>query len=476
MSGVDIAVSVVAKLLEYIAQPILQPFDYIIHHDRNINRLRTQIACLENTRFGYQQQVDVATRNGDIVLPVVQDWINKATALATESHNLLSDCDHSCPHLKLMYKTSRDAKKKRMAVSELLVSGKFDIFSHPAPLLPKGHILKWNVAKQADANQLFDEMVMVVVSHKPNLRKLQGDLAEMLELNLKEEGLPLAIVTVARALRYRSKHAWRDALRQLRSSTMNNVKGMYVFLDGLKEQLRSVLIASMPVMCSPSDTIILSPPVSNIFPTKHVLSEELVSSQNASPSVPGAPMDVSQTRGVSSSQIVLSNLKSIKLEFLPTLRSFCSEAYASLASDDIQEPLFNSKVDFPSLEELTLRELHSVKKIWRSQLSAANFRSTEESHGNLVHDVEWGEIDSVERRSLSCVSNVFVNFHKTQLMTQIAALPFVRDLNLGKLPLMKHLMAETRWTSCSIQAIQYLKFFANLMECDCYDLLCSVMR
>lgn len=370
MSGVDIAVSVVAKLLEYIAQPILQPFDYIIHHDRNIKRLRTQIACLENTRFGYQQQVDVATRNGDIVLPVVQDWINKATALATESHNLLSDCDHSCPHLKLMYKTSRDAKKKRMAVSELLESGKFDIFSHPAHLpsiwpssnldgfesrkgllrlvmealeddsvniigvYGMGGIGKTTfveqVAKQADANQLFDEMVMVVVSHKPNLKKLQGDLAEMLELTLKEEGvllrtarlrerlnqvkriliilddvwtpldlrtigipqtkgckiiltsrsldvcnamnternfhmdvlsqaeswnlfrkmagdavdsddlnpiatkvakrcsgLPLAIVTVARALRHRSKHAWRDALRQLRSSTVNNVNGMY---------------------------------------------------------------------------------------------------------------------------------------------------------------------------------------------------------------------------------------------------------
>ncbi|GKE50612.1 probable disease resistance protein, partial [Tanacetum coccineum] len=118
-----------------------------------------------------------------------------------------------------------------MAVSELLVSGKFDIFSHPAHLpsiWPSSNVDGFEsrkgllrlvmealvddsvnvigvygmggigkttfveqVAKQADANQLFDEMVMVVVSHKPNLRKLQGDLAEMLELNLKEEGVLL---------------------------------------------------------------------------------------------------------------------------------------------------------------------------------------------------------------------------------------------------------------------------------------------
>nr|GEV40903.1 probable disease resistance protein At1g12280 [Tanacetum cinerariifolium] len=963
MSGVDIAVSVVAKLLEYIAQPILQPFDYIIHHDRNINRLRTQITCLENTRFGYQQQVDVATRNGDIVLPVVQDWINKATALATESHNLLSDCDHSCPHLKLMYKTSRDAKKKRMAVSELLESGKFDIFSHPAHLpsiwpsnnadgfesrkgllrlvmealvddsvnvigvYGMGGIGKTTfveqVAKQADANQLFDEMVMVVVSHKPNLRKLQGDLAEMLELNLKEEGvllrtarlrerlnqvkriliilddvwtpldlrtigipqskgckiiltsrsldvcnamnternfhmdvlsqaeswnlfrkmagdtvdsddlnpiatkvakrcsgLPLAIVTVARALRYRSKHAWCDALRQLRSSTMNNVKGMYAsvfaslelsfnflkdeeakscfllcslfkedldipfeylvrygtglrvfqdvhsleeardrvhtivenlkacclfldsdveecfrmhdvtrdfllsvaskglyiflektmpgyinspnenkfrnayaislvlndleefpveincpnlqlwrlegslgfvefsgnFLDGLKE-LKVVLMHHVSIPLIPSSFLVVRKLLTlclehcklgdlsqikelkhleilsfkhsdieslpkeigelsrlrlldladcrnlsvipfgvfsklsnleclymlnsfvqwgfegqnqatlraqhlildysiinyledlnsivydlrkgfrhlrclevygytgveslidtNIFPVleklkvvsaadlkmicyDHLPDQSFCELQELMLSIlpeltclwmdplgnvclhnlrtlfvsdchklkdllsQSTAKDLSQLQklyvsscenlnvilykdqGVSSSQIVLSNLKSIKLEFLPTLRSFCSEAYASLASDDIQEPLFNSKVDFPSLEELTLRELHSVKKIWRSQLSAANFRSLriliifwcdslvlvfpsymQYMLRNLeILSIEW--CDSVEE---------VCKLHNEN-DAQIAALPCVRDLNLGKLPLMKHL-------------------------------------
>lgn len=390
MTAVDLSVSVLAKLLEYAARPIVHPIGYIVHHNSNINGLRSQVLCLENTRFGVQQQVDVAGRNGETVLPFVQDWLAKANDLATESHNFLSDevdrnhscVSGSCPDLKLIHRSSRQAKKKMMAVDGLIQSGKFDRVSHPPRRPPiwtstgiaatastgdldcfesrkaqlrlimetleddsvniigvygMGGIGKTTfveeVARQADALQLFDEIVMVVVSHKPNLKKLQGDLAEMLDLNLKEEGellriarlrerlnqvkriliimddiwtpvdlrtigipqgnlhkgckiiltsrsldvcnamntqrnfymdilsqleswnlfrkmvgdtvdsadlnpiatkvakrcagLPLAIVTVARALRHRSKHAWHDALRQLRSSTTNDIKGMY---------------------------------------------------------------------------------------------------------------------------------------------------------------------------------------------------------------------------------------------------------
>ncbi|KAK1433393.1 hypothetical protein QVD17_10303 [Tagetes erecta] len=68
MSGVDIAVSVIAKLLEYTARPILQPFDYILHHNTNINGLRTQISSLDNLRLEVHQQVEVADRNGEVVL------------------------------------------------------------------------------------------------------------------------------------------------------------------------------------------------------------------------------------------------------------------------------------------------------------------------------------------------------------------------------------------------------------------------
>ncbi|KAI3757125.1 hypothetical protein L6452_04658 [Arctium lappa] len=88
MTAVDIAVSVLAKLLEYTARPIVHPFGYIIHHDSNINGLRSQVLCLDNTRFGIQQQVDVADRNGETVLPFVQDWLAKANGTTVASVGL----------------------------------------------------------------------------------------------------------------------------------------------------------------------------------------------------------------------------------------------------------------------------------------------------------------------------------------------------------------------------------------------------
>ncbi|KAL8230993.1 hypothetical protein R6Q57_000771 [Mikania cordata] len=133
MSGVDIAVSVIAKLLEYAARPIVQPFDYILHHNSNIDSLRTKISFLENTRFGVQQQVDLADRNGEIVLPAVQAWLAETNDLATESEKFLRDevdrnhscLGGSCPDLKLIYRSSREAKKKSQAVEELVNGGKF---------------------------------------------------------------------------------------------------------------------------------------------------------------------------------------------------------------------------------------------------------------------------------------------------------------------------------------------------------------
>ncbi|KAK1433392.1 hypothetical protein QVD17_10302 [Tagetes erecta] len=191
------------------------------------------------------------------ILPTVQSWLAKTNALVTESDKFLRDevdrnyscASGSCPNLKLIHRSSREAKKKTMAVNELVKGGKFDRVSHPARLPPiwanssvsdgvfiqeldgfesrkaqlrlmmealkddsvnvigvygMGGIGKTTfveeVAKQAYTHQLFDEMVMVVVSHKPNLRKLQGDLAEMLELNLKEEGELLRIARLRERL------------------------------------------------------------------------------------------------------------------------------------------------------------------------------------------------------------------------------------------------------------------------------------
>ncbi|XP_044478087.1 disease resistance protein RPS5-like [Mangifera indica] len=47
------------------------------------------------------------------------------------------------------------------------------------------------------------------------------------EVTAECDGLPIAIVTVARALKNRDMYEWRDALQQLKSSTSTNIEGMH---------------------------------------------------------------------------------------------------------------------------------------------------------------------------------------------------------------------------------------------------------
>ncbi|KAK1433390.1 hypothetical protein QVD17_10300 [Tagetes erecta] len=177
--------------------------------------------------------------------------------------------------------------------------------------------------------------------------------------------------------------------------------------------------------------------------------------------------------GASSSRIVLSKLKSIKLEFLPSLWSFCPEADANL----VQETLFNSKIDFLSLEELTLRELHSVSEIWPRHFSTANFRSLriliifgcdnlvlvfpayiQNMLQNLeILSIEW--CDSVEE--VCELSKLDIHNDNDALAT----LPSVRDLILGKLPLLKHLWWNNSINHRVYTGLQNLNSL-HIYECD----------
>ncbi|MCD7471192.1 hypothetical protein HAX54_011507 [Datura stramonium] len=102
---------------------------------------------------------------------------------------------------------------------------------------------------------------MVVVSQQPDLRKIQGEISESLGLKLDLEeigipygtshegrqnraniqsprclhsrdvaneckGLPIALVTVGRALQNKHKPLWEDALLQLRRALPINIPGL----------------------------------------------------------------------------------------------------------------------------------------------------------------------------------------------------------------------------------------------------------
>ncbi|KAA8524613.1 hypothetical protein F0562_011036 [Nyssa sinensis] len=72
--------------------------------------------------------------------------------------------------------------------------------------------------------------------------------------------------------------------------------------------------------------------------------------------------------------ITFPQLKTLKLEYLQNLKSFCNsrskkEDEEIVKDKDIlqAQPLFNHKVAFPSLESFTISELDSIIKIWDNQ-------------------------------------------------------------------------------------------------------------
>jgi hypothetical protein len=141
-------------------------------------------------------------------------------------------CNGQCPNLKARYQLSKRAYKLGLDVKEINDRGKFSTIGYREPIqgigttIPtKGYedfesrksifegvmkalkddniraigvygmggtgktMLVGKVATQAMEEKLFEEVVTIVVSQTPNLKKIQEDIAKKLGLNFKERRL-----------------------------------------------------------------------------------------------------------------------------------------------------------------------------------------------------------------------------------------------------------------------------------------------
>ena len=233
----EIAIAIAAKVVEYLVAPIGRPFGYLFNYRSNIDNLVHQVEKLGDARAGLQRSVDEAIRNGDEIKADVDKWLIGANGFMEEARKFLEDGKKAnkscfmglCPNLKLQYKLSRATKKKAREVVEIQGARKFERLSYCAPLPGIGSatlrgyealesrmstlnqimealrdgddnmIGVWGmggvgkttlveqVAKHAKEQKLFDEVVMTSIFQNPNLRKIQGQLADMLGLKFEEE-------------------------------------------------------------------------------------------------------------------------------------------------------------------------------------------------------------------------------------------------------------------------------------------------
>ncbi|KAK4581011.1 hypothetical protein RGQ29_024610 [Quercus rubra] len=218
--------SVIVTIGGYFVDPIKKHCGYLFHYNSNIKNLEDRIGNLHAKIDGVQLKIDAAKRNGQVILPEVKRWVEKA-------HNILDeDAEANKKGLggwRRRYSLSRKAKKKTLEIEVLLNDGPFNEVCAPPPPLGIGSLsiegimdfesrtkmrsevlealradkvnviaicgmggigkttMAKEVAKKAKDDKLFDEVVMVVVSQNQDLRKIQVQIAEMLGLQLVKE-------------------------------------------------------------------------------------------------------------------------------------------------------------------------------------------------------------------------------------------------------------------------------------------------
>ncbi|KAL5823786.1 hypothetical protein ACOSQ4_021686 [Xanthoceras sorbifolium] len=236
----EIGISVAAKTAEYTVDPIARQVDYMWNYKTNFDNLDKQLKKLQSRRDMVQHKVDEATRNGEEIEHDVVNWLDNVKKMIDESTEIVTDNNQAnmrcfkswCPDLKKRYQHSKKAAVKAKDVSQLEEQGKFDKISyrtvpeetwHPsskpfedfesrtstftnvvnALSKPDVHMvgvhgmggigkttLAREVGRKAKQNKLFDSVVFVEVSEAPNIRNIQGVIADKLGLKFQQETEP----------------------------------------------------------------------------------------------------------------------------------------------------------------------------------------------------------------------------------------------------------------------------------------------
>ncbi|KAL7169203.1 hypothetical protein ACSBR2_034276 [Camellia fascicularis] len=212
-------------------------FGHMAFEDRDIERLKYQLETLITVRDDLQLQVDEAEKNGEIINSAVKSWTNRVTAITAkarteriiyESEEVEHDYWKNWNRKLLLWKK---AQWIQVVIDVLLSTRTFHRASHPAlvvgivSIVPTGNFefnsrmstmkevmdtlrddeiniieicgmdgigkttMVKDVAIRAKNENLFDEIVMVVVSHSPDLWNIQGQIADNLGFRLREETL-----------------------------------------------------------------------------------------------------------------------------------------------------------------------------------------------------------------------------------------------------------------------------------------------
>ncbi|KAI4354361.1 hypothetical protein L6164_003231 [Bauhinia variegata] len=227
-------IEIVTKIIEYTFAFIWKQLCYVLFYKNNLNNLKDQVRDLEGQRDRIQHWVDAETRNGKTIFDDVPKWLEEVGKVTREAEQLQGNADHAsvgcCPNLPLRHQLGRRAEFEAKNVGDLKIKGeKITSVAYDSPSGPDftaytrgnemfesrmsimNEIMKaitapnismvgvyglggvgkttlvYQVASKAVHDKSFDAVVVASVTHTPDLRLVQGEIADQLDLKLEKE-------------------------------------------------------------------------------------------------------------------------------------------------------------------------------------------------------------------------------------------------------------------------------------------------
>ncbi|KAK8328496.1 hypothetical protein V6Z11_A11G254400 [Gossypium hirsutum] len=234
------ASNLVTGVVGYLLQKIKRNFSYVCHHRTMVLDFEKKVEMLKDKRDRVLLDVDAAQKNCETIYPDVNHWLMKVDDMIISELNKVKGLEDEakkkcfislCPNVKACYQLSKKAEEDAGAVDELLQQGGFDKISYldiPPPVVhvpPKDFedfdsrklvfnkimeavkdpnlnivgvygmpgvgktTLVKEVIRQVEEDKLFDSVVMAVVTHTPDIKNIQDQLADTLGLTFKEPSM-----------------------------------------------------------------------------------------------------------------------------------------------------------------------------------------------------------------------------------------------------------------------------------------------
>ena len=228
--------SIAADVVKCTAKPVIRRVGYLFRFKKIVDDLTKATKDLQLVQQKVEEAIKLAAMNTEVVEKDVEGWLTDVNQLMKEVQALenkvqgnLRFCNDWCPDWIRQYKLCKDAIQKTNVVQELQNKGNFSKVAHRAPtpgieifsssdfevfesrklafqqimealhddnnerigLHGIGGIGKTTlvneVYKEVKKSNIFNDIVMTVVSQTPDVRRIHGEIAGCLKLTFEDQ-------------------------------------------------------------------------------------------------------------------------------------------------------------------------------------------------------------------------------------------------------------------------------------------------